>query len=352
LALAWKSHLARRQRNAPTVISTFAGAGGSSLGYSMAGFRELLAVEWNPKAADTFHKLFPRVPLHVGDISKLTVKKVLMLSGLEPGELDVLDGSPPCQGFSMAGKRNLIDARNGLFLEYVRLVKGLKPKAFVMENVSGLVKGKMCLIFAEMLRELKACGYDVSARLMNAMYFDVPQSRERTIIIGVRKDLKRRASHPRPQSQPRCVRDAIAGCRVEPVGALSKTYAHYWDRIVPGGSLADVKERLNGKRSHFSDLVKLHPFKPARTMMSTATTHGFATFVHWSEPRPITLAEAKRLASFPDEAEFPDKYGVAWAQMGNSVPPLFMRAIALHLRTHVLAANAKYPSNGQRAHEG
>ena len=94
--------------------------------------------------------------------------------GLEPGELDVLDGSPPCQGFSTAGRRNMEDGRNQLFKEYVRLLRGLRPKVLVMENVSGMVKGKMKLIFAEIMRELKASGYTVSARLMNAMYYGVP----------------------------------------------------------------------------------------------------------------------------------------------------------------------------------
>jgi DNA (cytosine-5)-methyltransferase 1 len=117
------------------------------------------------------------------------VEECLRIAGLQPGELDVLDGSPPCQGFSTAGKRKMEDDRNQLFREYVRLLRGLQPKVLVMENVSGMVKGKMKLIFAEIMRELKACGYQVSARLMNAMYFGVPQSRERMIFIGVREDL-------------------------------------------------------------------------------------------------------------------------------------------------------------------
>ena len=104
---AWAQHLAPRQAHAPTVISTFAGGGGSSLGYSMAGFRELLAVEWEQNAVDTFRLNFPEVPVYHGDIAKLPVNEVFMLTGLKEGELDVFDGSPPCQGFSTAGKRFL-----------------------------------------------------------------------------------------------------------------------------------------------------------------------------------------------------------------------------------------------------
>jgi len=189
LEACWQEHLAPRNADAPTVVSLFAGCGGSSLGYSMAGFRELLAVEWDEHAVETFKANFPDVPVWQGDIAELTVEECLRLIGLQPGELDVLDGSPPCQGFSTAGRRKMDDGRNQLFQEYVRLLRGLRPKVLVMENVSGMVKGKMKLIFVEILKELKASGYKVSARLMNAMYFGVPQSRERMIFIGVREDL-------------------------------------------------------------------------------------------------------------------------------------------------------------------
>ena len=189
LSEAWAQHLAPRDATAPTVISTFAGCGGSSLGYSMAGFREALAVEWEQNAADTFRLNFPHVPLYHGDIAKLSVEECLRLAGLAPGELDVFDGSPPCQGFSTSGKREIGDQRNQLFREFVRLLSGLRPRAFVMENVSGMVKGDFKVVFAEILRTLKACGYRVKVRLLNAMFYGVPQSRERMIFVGVRDDL-------------------------------------------------------------------------------------------------------------------------------------------------------------------
>ena len=209
---AWQQHLAPRRPDAPTVISTFAGAGGSSLGYSMAGYRELLAVEWDNNAVETFKLNFPGVPVYHGDIAKLSVEQCMALAGLtEPGQLDVFDGSPPCQGFSTAGKRDFNDDRNQLFREYVRLLRGLQPKVFVMENVSGMVKGKMKLIFADIMRELKASGYVVSARLLNAMWFGVPQSRERMIFIGVREDLGIVPSHPKAESRPVVVKQALEG---------------------------------------------------------------------------------------------------------------------------------------------
>lgn len=297
LEAAWAQHLAPRADNAPTVISTFAGCGGSSLGYSMAGFRELLAVEWDNNAVETFRLNFPEVPIYHGDIAKLSVEECLSLAGLQPGELDVLDGSPPCQGFSTAGKRDFDDDRNQLFREYVRLLRGLKPKVFVMENVSGMVKGKMKIIFAEIMRELKASGYQVSTRLLNAMYFGVPQSRQRLIFIGVRDDLGIKPSHPEAETIPISIKQAI--------GATA------------------------------SRSMKINPWclspKSAATITKTDSDY---QLLYGDEIKKPTLDQIKLLASYPDGFIFIIKE--AWARIGNSVPPLFMRSIAMHIRNAIL----------------
>jgi DNA (cytosine-5)-methyltransferase 1 len=298
LEAAWKQHLAPRIADAPTIISTFAGCGGSSLGYSMAGFRELLAVEWDDNAVATFRLNFLDVPMYHGDISQLTVADVLARTGLQSGELDVFDGSPPCQGFSTAGKRDFEDDRNQLFREYVRLLRGLKPRAFVMENVSGMVKGKMKLIFADILRELKASGYRVSARLMNAMYFNVPQSRERMIFIGVRDDLETAPSHPKATSRPQgCVRcDARA--------------ANYSDR-------------------RYGDALE-YEGQP----IGTITKIGRKFWARSLEFGPLSYSIN---ASFPSEFQFVGDLTDRKARVGNSVPPLFMRAIAENIRDVILS---------------
>ena len=162
----------------PTVISLFAGCGGSSLGYQMAGFKELLAIEWDDNAVETFKLNFPDVPVYHGDITKLTGNECLRLAGIEKGQLDILDGSPPCQGFSTAGKRKWDDPRNSLFQEYVRILIELQPKVFVMENVTGMVKGYMKQAYLQIIKALRECGYKAKGEVLNAMYFNVPQSRE------------------------------------------------------------------------------------------------------------------------------------------------------------------------------
>jgi DNA (cytosine-5)-methyltransferase 1 len=329
LEQAWRDHLAPKPADAPTVISTFAGCGGSSLGYSMAGFRELLAVEWDNHAAAQFRENFPEVPLFHGDIAALTVEKALALSGLKPGELDVFDGSPPCQGFSTSGKRMLDDPRNQLFREYIRLLEGLRPKAFVMENVSGMVKGKMRLIFAEILRTLKESGYHVRARLMNAMYYGVPQARERMIFIGTRADLPIAPSHPAPLGQPYTVRDAWRGLEHTPGITPNVKAMPYASRAKPGGSASRFHPL-----HHYFNLNRLAWNKPSRTI--TKVTSGRGMLLHPDLDESISIAEAKRIGSFPDAFTLSGTHINQWARIGNSVPPLLMRAIASHIKTTIL----------------
>lgn len=319
---AWKLHLAPRAKNAPTVISTFAGGGGSSLGYSMAGFRELLAVECDQNAVDTFRLNFPDVPVYHGDIAKLSVEECLKLANIKPGELNIFDGSPPCQGFSTAGKRDMSDDRNQLFREYVRLLRGLKPKVFVMENVSGMVKGKMKLIFAEILRELKASGYKVSARLLNAKYFHVPQSRERMIFIGVREDLGIEPSHPKAESREIVVKNAFAGIIDDgDAKQLTPRYQQYWKDAGQGGTV--------GKQDC---VLRLHEKQVALTLQKS---EGNGAPYHPTKCRAISTEERKRIGSFPFGFKFITRES-ATERIGNSVPPLFMKAISTHIRKELL----------------
>ena len=329
LEAAWQQHLAPREQNAPTVISTFAGCGGSSLGYSMADFRELLAVEWDDNAVATFRLNFPDVPVYHGDIAKLSVEECMRLAGLTgPRQLDVLDGSPPCQGFSTAGKRQIDDPRNSLFREYVRLLRGLQPRVFVMENVSGMVKGKMKLVFAEAMRELKASGYKVSARLMNAMYFNVPQSRERLIFVGVREDLGIEPSHPRAESGPVTLRDAWRNCPESEIPRLSPKLASIVPKVPIWGDGGDVV-------GSFFSTKRLSFNHPSRTLIK-GNIGTRACYIHPAEDRAITESEAKRIQSFPDGYGFIGGYKYSMERIGNSVPPLFMRAIAGHVRRAIL----------------
>lgn len=344
LEQAWQGHLKRKPKNAPTVISLFAGCGGSSLGYSMARFRELLAVEWDDHAVETFKMNFPDVPVIKGDIVKVSVEQILEVTGLKVGELDILDGSPPCQGFSMAGKRQLDDPRNQLFREYVRLLRGLKPKVFIMENVSGMVKGVMKLVFVEILKELKASGYKVSARLLNAMYFGVPQSRERMIFVGAREDLRIEPTHPKAENRPLTVKQAWGyddGIGGSGHGQLKiKTFLpapEITGKAAEIGFLLQPGQRGSDIVKGWQDTVRLELNKPSRVVLKEAALwKRYPKMIHPKENRGISIGELKRLSSFPDSYGFTGKWVDAWARIGNSVPPLFMRSIAKHVKTEIL----------------
>jgi len=333
---AWRAHRRRRKRDAPTVVSTFAGIGGSSLGYSMAGYRELLAVEWEEDPVRTFRLNFPGVHVHHGDIKALSGREALDLAGLEPGELDVLDGSPPCQGFSTTtrGRRDASDPRNDLFLEFVRLLDALRPRAFVMENVTGMVKGMMKPIFVEILRTLKAQGYRARSWMLNAAHYGVPQARRRVIFIGYREDLGVDPTSPPPAERPIPVREAILGAPDGPF-FRPKSYAKWARQLRPGQCVGDIHPK-----GHGYNMVRLDASKPAPTLTKTHTTA--IGHLHPTEERFLSVPEAARISSFPDQFAFaplePESKYIAAAVggLGNCVPPIFMRAIASHVRAEAL----------------
>ncbi len=207
--------------NGLKVISTFAGCGGSSLGYRMAGFKVLWASEFIEAARKVYEaNAAPGTVVDGRDIRKVDPLQVLRALKLKPGELDVLDGSPPCSSFSTAGKRekgwgkskkysDKEQRTDDLFFEYVRFLKAIQPRTFVAENVSGLVKGTAKGMFLEILRAMKACGYRVEAALLDAQWLGVPQARQRIIFQGVREDLDLAPAFPTPFSYRYSVRDAL-----------------------------------------------------------------------------------------------------------------------------------------------
>lgn len=295
-----KSVLAVDIGGKPTVISLFAGTGGSSLGYHWAGYRELLAVDFDSHAVECFKLNFPDVPIWKKSVTEITGKEILEFCSIGIGELDVLDGSPPCQGFSTAGKRDVLDPRNDLFRHYVRLINELQPRVFVMENVSGMVKGKMKGRFIEIMGALKETGYNVRAKQMNAVNYGVPQSRERIIFIGCKSG---DVSFPSKKKKPVSVKEAIG----------RDGYIEY-RRCYSKGS---VKKG----RSSFCN--------PCLTI--TKTMSGWT--VH---PVQFTEKELKILCSFPEDWKMTGTFAQKWARLGNAVMPKFMQAIAENIKINIL----------------
>lgn len=325
-----------------TVVSTFSGAGGSSTGYVWAGGKVLLAVEWDDNAVETYRLNYPNTDIYHGDIAKLTVDEVLQRIGLQSGELDILDGSPPCQGFSTAGKRQLDDERNQLFREYVRLLRGLQPKVFVMENVSGMIKGKMRLLFAEIIQELKASGYKVSARLLNAKYLGVPQSRERMIFIGVRDDLGIEPSHPEPQTQCITFKDAIIGLDIGPIERPLSDVILQYAAIHPKHKWTTVPQLYKTIKGNLGSSLNLKWAEYNKTIMTIIKDErALCGIVHPDRTRYLNTSELRRCGSFPDCYKFVGNRKNIINRIGNSVPPRMMQYIAEHIRDEILNNSAK-----------
>jgi DNA (cytosine-5)-methyltransferase 1 len=228
------------------VVSTFTGAGGSCTGFRLAGFTIAWASEFVAAARETYAANWPDTPLDDRDIREVDPAEILAAIG--GGELDVLEGSPPCSSFSMAGKRDrgwgetrhYSDERSqrtdDLFPEYVRLLKGLRPRAFVAENVAGMVRGKAKGYFIDLYGELEAAGYVVEARLLDAQWLGVPQARSRIIFTGLRADLVEstgvRPRLPAPFPYRYSLRDVLpdlGAAQIEDARTFSMTGAgHSW----------------------------------------------------------------------------------------------------------------------------
>jgi DNA (cytosine-5)-methyltransferase 1 len=363
--------------NGFTCASTFSGCGGSSTGYRMAGFKMVWASEFIDAARDSYKvNAAPYTVVDGRDIRQVQAQDILDATGLKVGELDLFDGSPPCAAFSTAGKREAGWGKvkkysdkeqrvDDLFFEYTRLIRGLRPKVFVAENVSGLVKGSAKGYFLMILKDLKACGYRVSCKVLDAQWLGVPQARQRTIFVGVREDIGLDPVHPKPLGYRYSVRDALpwvdrvihdtsgqfgAGNvtnRPSPaitVGVNSVNSLHFkvegpepetdisrfaigleWDKLKPGE-----------QSDKYFNLVRTDPDKPSPCVCGSHGNSSTAGITHPHEKRKFTIAELKRICGFPDDFILTGTYAQQWERCGRAVPPVMMSHIAATVRDEIL----------------
>lgn len=327
--------------NGFNAISTFSGCGGSSTGYRMAGFKVLWASEFIDAARDSYAaNKAPYTILDGRDIRQVQAEDILKAINMKPGELDLFDGSPPCASFSTAGKREAgwgkvkkysdkSQRTDDLFFEFSRLVRGVQPKVFVAENVSGLVKGTAKGYFLEILADLKAVGYRVKCKVLDAQWLGVPQQRQRTIFIGVREDLGIEPVHPKPLAYRYSVRDAMADCstHVEQQTDISRyAIGTEWDRMGKPGT-------QSGK--YFS-LTRPLLDAPCGTITQRGGDNTCASVCHPTEKRKFSIAELKRICAFPDDFILKGTYAQQWERLGRAVPPVMMMHIAAAIRDGVL----------------
>lgn len=313
-----------------TVISVFAGCGGSSLGYKKAGYKELLAIDFDKNAVETFKLNFKNVPVWERDITQVKANEILEFCKIKKGQLDILDGSPPCQGFSTSGKRNVNDTRNVLFEQFVRLVNDLQPKVFIMENVSGMIKGKMKGMFIEIMQTLKGLNYNVKCKLLNAKFYEVPQSRERLFFIGIRKDLNVDPTFPEPLKKVITVKEALINVKLSEIVIPSGEILLNYDNIKVGSDLASYYDSLGLKRKYFN-VKKININRPSNTI-TKLFSKGMSGLLHPKEKRFLCINELKRLSSFPDNFILTGTFREQWARVGNAVMPNQMYYIAKHIK--------------------
>ena len=334
--------------NGFSVASTFSGCGGSCTGYRMAGFKVIWANEFVP-AAQASYEANQDACCHLDcrDIKNVQPEQILAITGLKKGELDLFDGSPPCQAFSTAGKREkgwgkgkryehgAVQCNETLFDHYIRLLRGLMPRTFVAENVSGLVKGTAKGYFLEILAALKASGYRVSCKVLDAQWLGVPQSRQRTIFAGVREDLELDPVHPKPLTYRYSVRDAIPEIvNISEVqsGAFPKKYSSSSSPspAVMAGRTTEMIIANKKFESVWGSVDTQHP------TVTTAPNKQGGFIRQGTERRKFTIAELKRICAFPDDFILKGSYAQQWERLGNSVPPVMMRHIAETIRDEVL----------------
>ena len=341
----------------PTVIDLFAGVGGLSLGFEMEGFDILLANEFDQSIATAYKENHKSTNVVVGDITSLDLSKVF---GEYVNKIDVVIGGQPCQGFSQKGKRKTInDERNFLFKHYVEVVKFVKPKYFVMENVPNLLTAEKGFFLNEIKGLFKGYGYSIRYGVLNAADYGVPQNRRRAIIIG--KYLATPPELPLPCKQKVTIWDAISDLAYleSGEGEFEQEYRNspksdYEKKMRKGSKIlynhmatkhsALALERLSlippnaGKeilpKEHITKSVysgtwsRMKQNDVAVTITTRFDTPSSGKFTHPFLNRAITVREAARLQSFPDTFKFIGSKMSQMKQVGNAVPPLLARKIA------------------------
>ena len=335
--------------NGYTVASTFSGGGGSSLGYKMAGFRVAWANEFIPVARATYEANHPTTILDGRDIRVVHASDILQAIKCDVGDLDLFDGSPPCASFSTAGKRETgwgkvkqysetKQRTDDLFYEYARLVKDLQPKVFVAENVSGLVKGTAKGYFLDILKTLKSCGYRVEAKVLDAQWLGVPQSRQRLIFVGVRRDLDLDPVFPRPLSYSYTLQEVICRSVTNEYRESLSPYMRQWWELTPRGKTLDIGHRkLDGKTSGMTK-TRLAWDRTPPTVLARGS--GTCDYYHPDIPAGMAISELKRICAFPDDFILTGTYRQQWERLGRAVPPVMMSHIAATLRDEVLCKHS------------
>ena len=336
------------------VLDLFCGCGGLSYGFESAGYNVVLGIDNDKKALETFelnHKGAKSICGDIAAIHKVDIDKVT-----NNKKIDVIIGGPPCQGMSLSGPRRFDDPRNKLYLSYIRLVGEIRPTAFVIENVPGLVSLFDGQIKDSIIERLTNLGYKVSYQIICAADYGVPQTRKRVVFVGLldgtfefpKKHDERVTSEMALSDLPALIdtlgsetQDYATDCSCEYQKLMRKNSSVVKNHIaaihsekikkiismVPdGGNYKDLPEPYRNSRNFHVAWTRFNSKKPAPTI-DTGHRHHF----HYKYDRVPTVRECARIQSFPDDFIFLGNKTQQFRQVGNAVPPLMARAIAEQL---------------------
>jgi DNA (cytosine-5)-methyltransferase 1 len=331
-------------------IDLFSGCGGLTLGLRQADFKVVAAVEIDPYAVGTYKLNHPEVTVFEGDIRNLTFREIKSKLNIRKGDIDLVAGCPPCQGFSSIrtfnGKREIEDERNDLIFEFYRIVEMFRPKAIMMENVPGLAVDSRFKLLCSKLRKI---GYTLNYDILNVAYYGVPQRRRRLILLG---GLYGKINFSEKDEHLKTVKVSIAGL---PEPGQSGDVLHDLPenrtekikrkiRSIPknGGSRTDLpkKEQLacHKKCSGFKDVYgRMSWDEVSPTITSGCTNPSKGRFIHPEQDRAITLREAALLQSFPPTYQFDVTAGKGRVSLmiGNALPPEFIKRHAAMISSYL-----------------
>lgn len=374
----------------PTVIDLFSGPGGFSEGFLEEDYNVLVGVDFDENSAKTYKANHSNSEFIRDDISNVSPEEIIDKAGVEPGEVDIIVGGPPCQGFSIAGERNEEDDRNQLFKEFARHIDAIRPEFFVMENVTGLLSMETPdgePVINTMQEKFEDIGYTSKYKVLKASDYGAPQNRERVFIIGTRDDVE--ITFPDPThagdgqqtldksedlSPYLTVEDALSDLPSLDAGETATAYdkqpknnfqkhmrkhmadddelknhdaVNHRDHIVTRfehipqrGDMTDAPEEHQPSKVYSSRNRRLPEDRPSYTV----TSHVLDELIHPWDDRAITVREAARLQCFPDHYEFKGERNVfhgadetsQYEQVGNAVPVALSQSIAHHLKENYL----------------
>lgn len=303
-----------------SVIELFAGAGGTALGFHNAGLQHTLLTDWDKDATATLKLNMPEWNVVQGDVREIDFKGM---------KADIVEGGFPCQAFSYAGKKQgFEDTRGTMFFEFARCVKEVRPKIAMGENVKGLLRHDNGKTLNTIVNVLKDLGYNVVYKVLKAQYLDVPQKRERLIILAVRKDLDLPFLFPKEKNYTISIREALDKCPISPGQKYPKRKKDILDLIPPGGYWRDLPVKLQKEYMQSSYFMgggktgmarRLSWDEPSLTL-TCAPAQKQTERCHPEETRPLTVREYARIQTFPDKWQFAGSMSSQYKQIGNAVP--------------------------------